>query len=419
MTIYSGPVFDMAAQQFGVIADYLEIPIDQRDRLLLPKRSVTISCPIRRDDGSIAVFEGYRVQHHLTLGPTKGGTRFAPNVDLEEVAALAIWMSWKCAVTGLPYGGAKGGIAVDTTKISRRELEVLSRRYMQEMIPFVGPHVDVMAPDMGTDEQVMAWFMDTYSMHAGRTVSEIVTGKPVRAGGTLGRREATGRGVAHLARRVMKDRHIREAGATAVVQGFGNVGAIAALELYNAGLKIIAVSDHTGALHRPGGLDIPSLIAHAETRGSLAGYSNELALDPKELLTLPCDVLVPAAVERVIDAQVAANLRCRVLAEAANGPTTPEADLILERRQDEIFVIPDIICNAGGVVVSYFEWVQDLAQFFWGEDEVMRREYQILDAAFDRMIDRAKRDNIYNRTSAMASGVERVRDMKNTRGLFP
>jgi glutamate dehydrogenase (NAD(P)+) len=419
MTIYSGPVFDMAAQQFGVIADYLEIPIDQRDRLLLPKRSVTISCPIRRDDGSIAVFEGYRVQHHLTLGPTKGGTRFAPNVDLEEVAALAIWMSWKCAVTGLPYGGAKGGITVDTTKLSRRELEVLSRRYMQEMIPFVGPHIDVMAPDMGTDEQVMAWFMDTYSMHAGRTVTEIVTGKPVRAGGTLGRREATGRGVAHLARRVMKDRHIKESGATAVVQGFGNVGSIAALELYNAGLKIIAVSDHTGALHRQGGLDVPSLITHVEQRGSLAGYSNELALDPKELLTLPCDVLVPAAIERVIDAQVAANLRCRVLAEGANGPTTPEADLILHRRQEEIFVIPDIICNAGGVVVSYFEWVQDLAQFFWGEDEVMRREYQILDAAFDRMVDRAKRDNIYNRTSAMASGVERVRDMKNTRGLFP
>jgi glutamate dehydrogenase (NAD(P)+) len=419
MTIYSGPVFDMAAQQFNVIADYLEIPIDQRDRLLLPKRAVTVACPIRRDDGTIAVFEGYRVQHHLTLGPTKGGTRFAPNVDLEEVAALAIWMSWKCAVTGLPYGGAKGGIAVDTRQISRRELEVLSRRYMQELIPFVGPHIDVMAPDMGTDEQVMAWFMDTYSMHQGRTVTEIVTGKPVRAGGTLGRREATGRGVAHLARRVMKDRNIKEAGATAVVQGFGNVGSIAALELYNSGLKIIAVSDHTGALHRQAGLDVPSLIAHVEKRGSLAGYSNELALNPKELLTLPCDVLVPAAVERVIDAQIAANLRCRVLAEGANGPTTPEADLVLERRQAEIFVIPDIICNAGGVVVSYFEWVQDLAQFFWGEDEVMRREYQILDAAFDRMIERARRDEVYNRTSAMASGVERVRDAKNTRGLFP
>jgi glutamate dehydrogenase (NAD(P)+) len=419
MTIYSGPVFDMAAKQFGVIADYLEIPIDQRDRLLLPKRSVTISCPIRRDDGTIAVFEGYRVQHHLTLGPTKGGTRFAPNVDLEEVAALAMWMSWKCAITGLPYGGAKGGIAVDTTKLSRRELEMLSRRYMQEMIPFIGPHIDVMAPDMGTDEQVMAWFMDTYSMHAGRTVTEIVTGKPVRAGGTAGRREATGRGVAHLARRVMKDRLINEVGSTVVVQGFGNVGSIAALELYNAGCKIIAVSDHTGALHRAGGLDIPSLILHAEKNGSIAGYSNELALDPKDLLTLKCEVLVPAAIERVIDAGVAEKLQCRVLAEAANGPTTPDADLVLERRQNEIFVIPDIICNAGGVVVSYFEWVQDLAQFFWGEDEVMRREYQILDAAFDRMVDRAKRDKVYNRTAAMAAGVERVRDAKNTRGLFP
>jgi glutamate dehydrogenase (NAD(P)+) len=419
MTIYSGPVFDMAVQQFGVIADYLEIPIDQRDRLLLPKRAVTISCPIRRDDGTIAVFEGYRVQHHLTLGPTKGGTRFAANVDLGEVAALAVWMSWKCAVTGLPYGGAKGGIRVDTKTLSRRELEVLSRRYMQEMIPFVGPHIDVMAPDMGTDEQVMAWFMDTYSMHQGRTVTEIVTGKPVSAGGTLGRKEATGRGVAHLAQRVMKDLAINASGATAVVQGFGNVGSIAASELYNTGVKILAVSDHTGALHRPAGLDVPSLIAHTEQHGSLAGYSNELAFDPKDILTMACDVLVPAAVEQVINAQVADQLRCRILAEAANGPTTPDADLVLQRRRDEIFVIPDIICNAGGVVVSYFEWVQDLAQFFWGEDEVMRREYQILDHAFENMIARARRDNIYNRTAAMAAGVERVRAAKNTRGLFP
>lgn len=419
MTIYSGPVFDMAAQQFSVIADYLEIPVDQRDRLLLPKRSVTISCPIRRDDGTIAVFEGYRVQHHLTLGPTKGGTRFADNVDLGEIAALAVWMSWKCAVTGLPYGGAKGGIRVDTRKLSRRELEVLSRRYMQEMIPFVGPHIDVMAPDMGTDEQVMAWFMDTYSMHQGRTVTEIVTGKPVSAGGTLGRREATGRGVAHLAQRVMKDLSISPNGATAVVQGFGNVGSIAALELHNAGLKVTAVSDHTGALNRPSGLDIPELIAHAARRGSIAGYSNELASDPNEILTTPCDVLVPAAVEQVIDAKVADLLRCRILAEGANGPTTPDADLILQRRQNEVFVIPDIICNAGGVVVSYFEWVQDLAQFFWGEDEVVRRQYQILDQAFESMLTRARRDNVYNRTAAMAIGVERVRAAKDTRGLFP
>src|ERR1700749_3682955 len=249
MTVYSGPVFDMATKQFHVIADHLSIPADERDRLLLPKRGITVSCPIHRDDGSIAVFEGYRVQHLLTMGPTKGGTRFAPTVDIGEVAALAIWMSWKCALVGLPYGGAKGGVNVDLSTISKRELEGLSRRYMQEMIPFVGPHTDVMAPDMGTNEQVMAWFMDTYSMYQGQTVTEIVTGKPVASGGTLGRREATGRGVAYLALRVMKELSIAPGGATPVVQGFGNVGSYAALDLQSFGLKVIAVSDHTGALY--------------------------------------------------------------------------------------------------------------------------------------------------------------------------
>ncbi len=419
MTVYSGPVFEMAVNQFGVIADHLSIPVDERARLLMPKRAITISCPIHRDDGTTAVFEGYRVQHHLTLGPTKGGTRFAASVDLGEVAALAIWMSWKCALVGLPYGGAKGGIGVDPSTLSKHELEALSRRYMQEMIPFVGPHTDVMAPDMGTNEQVMAWFMDTYSMYQGRTVTEIVTGKPVTAGGTLGRREATGRGVAYLTRRVLNDLQIGLSGATAVVQGFGNVGSIAALELHNMGVKVIAVSDHTGALHRAAGLDIPALVEHAALRGSIAGYSNELATDPREILMLPCDVVVPAAMERVIDADVASKLRCRVVAEGANGPTTPEADLILEQRQDEIFLIPDILCNSGGVVVSYFEWVQDLQQLFWEEEEVMRREYQILDRAFDRMVARARRDKVFNRTAAMAMGVERVRGAKDTRGLFP
>src|ERR1700694_2803172 len=298
MTVYSGPVFEMAGRQFGGIANHLSIPMDERDRLLLPKRAITISCPIHRDDGTIAVFEGYRGQHHLTLGPTKGGTRFAPSVDIGEVAALAIWMSWKCALVGLPYGGAKGGIRVDLTTISKRELEGLSRRYMQEMIPFVGPHTDVMAPDMGTNEQGMAWFMDTYSMYQGRTVTEIVTGKPVSAGGTLGRREATGRGVAHLAKRVMKELSINLSTATAVIQGFGNVGSYAALELHRFGLKVIAVSDHTGALHDATGLDIPALTRHAETHGSIAGFSNQLQFDPAEILTLPCDVLVPAAMGR-------------------------------------------------------------------------------------------------------------------------
>nr|WP_249815336.1 Glu/Leu/Phe/Val dehydrogenase [Bradyrhizobium sp. 142] len=409
----------MAVKQFEVIADYLSIPENARARLLMPKRAVTVSCPIHRDDGTTAVFEGYRVQHHLTLGPTKGGTRFAASVDLGEVAALAIWMSWKCALVGLPYGGAKGGINVDPSSLSKRELEALSRRYMQEMIPFVGPHTDVMAPDMGTNEQIMAWFMDTYSMYQGQTVTEIVTGKPVSAGGTLGRREATGRGVAHLVRRAADELKIRLDGATAVVQGFGNVGSIAALELHNMGVKVIAVSDHTGAVYRPAGLDIPQLVRHAVSRGSLDGYSNERYFEPTEMLTLPCDILVPAAVERVIDGKIAGSLRCRILAEGANGPTTPEADRILEKRQDEIFLIPDILCNSGGVVVSYFEWVQDLQQLFWEEEEVMQREYQVLDRAFERVLSRSKRDKVFNRTAAMAIGVERVRGAKETRGLFP
>jgi len=419
MTVYSGPVFDMAVKQFGVIANYLEIPMDERNRLLLPKRAITVSCPIHRDDGTIGVFEGYRVQHHLTLGPTKGGTRFSPTVDIGEVAALAIWMSWKCALVGLPYGGAKGGVNVDLSTVSKRELEALSRRYMQEMIPFVGPHTDVMAPDMGTNEQVMAWFMDTYSMYQGQTVTEIVTGKPVSSGGTLGRREATGRGVSYLALRVMKELSIAPGSATAVVQGFGNVGSYAALGLHRAGLKVIAVSDHTGALYDPKGLDIPALMRHAGLHGSIAGFSSELKFDPKQVLTLACDVLVPAAMERVIDMPVAEHLRCRVLAEGANGPTTPEADLVLDKRRNEIFLIPDILCNSGGVVVSYFEWVQDLQQLFWEEEEVTRREYHILDRAFEQMLARARSGNVSHRTAAMAIGVEKVRAAKNTRGLFP
>ena len=417
--LYSGPVFDMAREQFHVIADHLAIPEDERDRLLYPKRAIVVSCPIHMDDGQTQVFTGFRVQHHLTLGPAKGGTRFSPNVDIGEIAALAVWMSWKCALADLPYGGGKGGVAVDPRVLSLKELENLSRRYMQEMIPFVGPRVDVMAPDMGTNEQVMAWFMDTYSMYQGRTVTEIVTGKPVASGGTLGRREATGRGVAHLAKRVMTELSIDISNATAVVQGFGNVGSYAALGLDQFGLKVIAVSDHTGALYDKAGLDIPALMRHTSLHGSIAGFSNELAFDPLEVLTLKCDVLVPAAMERAIDAKVAQNLKCRVLAEGANGPTTPEADLVLEKRQDEIFLIPDILCNSGGVVVSYFEWVQDLQQLFWEEEEVMRREYHILDRAFDQMLTRARVDKVPHRTAAMAIGVEKVRAAKNTRGLFP
>ncbi|MBK4723311.1 Glu/Leu/Phe/Val dehydrogenase [Azospirillum sp. YIM DDC1] len=409
----------MCRQQFTAIADHLDLPEDERDRLLYPKRAITVSCPIHRDDGSVAVFQGYRVQHHLSLGPTKGGTRFSTSVDIGEVAALAVWMSWKCALAGLPYGGAKGGVTVDPSSLSRRELEALSRRYMQEMIPFVGSHTDVMAPDMGTNEQVMAWFMDTYSMHQGRTVTEIVTGKPVATGGTEGRREATGLGVVHLVGSAMERLGIRAARATAIVQGFGNVGGVAAEELHARGVRVLGVSDHTAAYFDPKGLDVPDLLRHVAAHGMLAGYSNELRIDREELLLQPCDVLVPAAMERVITERNAARLRCRILAEGANGPTTPEADRILAERGDDLFVIPDILCNSGGVIVSYFEWVQDLQQFFWGRDEVIGRLYGHLDRVFHQVTNRAARERVSTRVAAMAIGVSKVRDAKKTRGLFP
>lgn len=418
-SIYTGPVFEMARNQFSHVADYLEIPHSQRDRLLYPKRAIAISCPINLDNGETAVFQGYRVQHHLTLGPTKGGTRFAPSVDVGEVAALAIWMSWKCALAGLPYGGAKGGVTVDVHSLSKRELESLSRRYMQEMIPFVGPYIDVMAPDMGTNEQVMAWFMDTYSMYQGRTVNEIVTGKPVSSGGTEGRREATGLGVAHLVGRALEKIGLEPAKATAIIQGFGNVGSYAALELARQGVTLIGVSDHTACYYDPRGLDVDALLKHAEKHGSLRGFSTEAAFDPNDILSQPCDVLIPAAIERVIDEKVAPKLRCRILAEAANGPTTPEADEILDQRRDEIFVIPDILCNSGGVIVSYFEWVQDLQQLFWRRAEVINRLKDLLDDAFGRVMARVEKDKVSHRMAAMAIGVDKVAKAKATRGLFP
>ena len=420
MSIYTGPVFEMARTQFGVIADHLEIPHDERDRLLYPKRSITVSIPIHMDDGRTVVFQGYRVQHHLTLGPTKGGTRFSSKLDVGEVAALAIWMSWKCALAGLPYGGAKGGVACDPPSLSRRELEAVSRRYMQEMIPFVSPQTDVMAPDMGTNEQVMAWFMDTYSMHEGHAVNEIVTGKPVSLGGTEGRREATGRGVAHLVNRACDTIGLKPAGGTAIVQGFGNVGSVAAYTLARRfGMRITGVSDHTAALFDPAGLPLDAIEKHVTVHGVLAGFTNQMTIGGAALLEQSCDVLVPAAMERVITAENAPRLKCRVLAEGANGPTTPDADLVLDQRRDELFIIPDILCNSGGVIVSYFEWVQDLQRLFWTETEVNKRLEQLLDGAFVQVRNAAAERNVSNRTAAMAIGVAKVRDGKRLRGLFP
>lgn len=418
MDIYDHPTFRMASQQFDSVADYLEIPVAERDRLKYPKRAMTVAVPIRLDDGSTKVFPGYRVQHHLTLGPTKGGLRYHPDVTLGEVAALAMWMSWKCALTGLPYGGAKGGITCDPTKMSRLELEHLTRRYTQEMIPFIGPQIDVMAPDLGTNEQTMAWMMDTYSMHEGHAVPGIVTGKPVSIGGSLGRREATGRGVAYLVNRATDTIGLDIGNCTAVVQGYGNVGSIAALSLARYGAKIIAVSDVNGGIYNPKGLDLFALEKHvAETR-NVRGFPEAEAISNEQLLLLPCDILVPAAMERQITAANAGKIQCRILAEAANGPTTPEADAIIAQRP-EIFVIPDVLCNAGGVVVSYFEWVQDLQSFFWGETEIVDKLFRILETAFTQILAASRKQKIPMRLAALSLGVKRVQEAKRIRGLFP
>jgi len=420
MTIYNDDVFRMACAQFQVIADYLNIDKNHRDRLMYPKRAIAVTLPVHLDDGSTKTFQGYRVQHHLTLGPTKGGTRFAPSLSMGETAALAMWMSWKCALSNLPYGGAKGGVAVDPSKLSRTELEALSRRYMQEMIPFVGPHTDIMGPDMGTNEQIMAWFMDTYSVYQGYAVSEIVTGKPVAIGGTEGRREATGRGVVYLIERAMNVLKIDPEKCTAIVQGFGNVGSVAALSLaLKSGVKVVGISDAHAAVYNPKGIDVKAAEQHILKKRHLRAFAQDDHVDPNELLTMKCDVLVPAAVDRVITGKNAGKLQCRILAEAANGPTTPEADLILEQRWDEIFVIPDILCNAGGVIVSYFEWVQGLQSFLWSEMEVTDKLFRILEHSFSQVIRRAKEHKISHRTAATAIGVERVLKAKKTRGLFP
>jgi glutamate dehydrogenase (NAD(P)+) len=420
MNIYDDDVFRMACDQFRVIADYLNIDKNHRDRLMFPKRAITVTLPVHMDDGSTKTFQGYRVQHHLTLGPTKGGTRFAPSLSIGETAALAMWMSWKCALSNLPYGGAKGGVAVDPSKLSRTELEALSRRYMQEMIPFVGPHTDIMGPDMGTNEQIMAWFMDTYSVYQGYAVSEIVTGKPVSIGGTEGRREATGRGVVYLIERAMNVLKMDAEKCTAIIQGFGNVGSVAALSLaLKSGVKVVGISDAHAAIYNPKGIDVKAAEQHILKKRHLRAFAQGDRVDPNELLTMKCDVLIPAAVDRVITEKNAAKLQCRILAEAANGPTTPAADLILEQRWDEIFVIPDILCNAGGVIVSYFEWVQGLQSFLWSEMEVTDKLFRILEHSFAQVIRRAKEHKISHRTAAMAIGVERVLKAKKTRGLFP
>ena len=418
MDIYRHPTFDMACAQFDRVANLLEIDLNDRDRLKYPKRALTVAVPVRLDDGRVEVFSGFRVQHHLSLGPTKGGMRYHPDVALGEVAALAMWMSWKCALTGLPYGGAKGGVACDPAKLSQHELERLTRRFTQEIIPFIGPQVDIPAPDVGTNEQTMAWMMDTYSIHAGHAVPAVVTGKPVNLGGSLGRREATGRGVAFLVGRAMDTLKLKPEGTTAVIQGFGNVGSVAAGTIARSGTRIIAVSVVSGGVYNQNGLDLNAIDDHLAKHRTLAGFPGGEPISQEDLLVLPCDILVPAALERQITEKNAGQLKCRILAEGANGPVTPEADAILEQRPD-IFVIPDILCNAGGVVVSYFEWVQDLQSFFWDEAEVMGKLYRILETAFRQTVNTARDRNISMRTAALSLGIQRVYEAKKKRGLYP
>jgi glutamate dehydrogenase (NAD(P)+) len=411
------PVFQMACQQFDRTADFLDLPQATRERAKWPKRVISVTVPVRMDSGEVRVFNGYRVQHHLTLGPTKGGIRFAPSVDVGEVAALAMWMSWKCALVDLPYGGAKGGVTCDPRNLSIRELEGVTRRFTQELISFIGPHIDVPAPDMGTNEQVMAWILDTYSTHIGHAVPSVVTGKPVNLGGSAGRKEATGRGIAFLAHQAANLLKLPSE-TRVIIQGFGNVGTYAAIALAKFGSRIIGISDISGGIYNERGIDPVALRRFLDEGGTLHAYPEAQPMSNAELLVQPCDILIPAAMEQVITAENAGKIQCRILAEGANGPTTPEADAILEQRP-EILLIPDILCNAGGVVVSYFEWVQGLQSFFWTEAEVMDKLYRLLGHTFTTVLKLAHDRKVSTRTAALSIGIKKVSDAKAARGLFP
>lgn len=416
------PTFQMALRQLDAVAAHVDLDAGVLERLSKPKRALVVSVPIKMDDGHTEGFVGFRVQHSLTSGPAKGGLRYHPAVDLGEVAALAMWMSWKCGIMGLPFGGAKGGIACDPATLSMGEKERMTRRYTEEVQQIIGPRQDVMAPDMGTDEQTMAWIMDTYSTKVGYACPEIVTGKPIEIGGCIGRREATGRGVVYCILEALKELKLPPESSTAVIQGFGNVGSVTAVELHQRGVKVIAVSDRYGAIRNDAGLDIPALVHHmasgpAGLSAQLTSFHGAEPMDPEEMLLLPCTVLVPAALEQVIHDRNAAKLRCRVLAEGANGPTSPEADTILA--DSDIFVIPDVLCNAGGVTVSYFEWVQDIQQLMWGEEMVNTKLRELMLRAFGQVRKQARDRGLGMRTAALSLGVTKVAAEKSRRGLFP
>jgi len=415
---WTSGMLHLAQQQFLKAAYIMDLDDNIRQRLLFPAPAQIVALPFRRDQREqVGTVFGYRVQHVLTMGPTKGGIRYHQDVNLGEVSALAMWMTWKCALMNLPFGGAKGGVRIDPTSLSRTELQRLTRRYTSEFIGSIGPDKDIPAPDMGTDEQVMAWIVDTYSQQVGHSVPAVVTGKPVVLGGSLGRNEATGRGLVYLVEEAAKHIGLELRDATAVVQGFGNVGANAARFLAQCGVKIIAVSDVTTAIYNRQGLDIDSLTNHVAEQGFLQAYPHGEALGNKEMLELKCDILVPAALQNQITAENAGRIDCKIIAEGANGPTTLEADEILNQRG--IFVLPDILANAGGVTVSYFEWVQDLQNYMWPLQEINHRLRDILTDAFVRTVRRMETEAVDMRTAAMIEGLHRVTQAKLLRGLFP
>ncbi len=384
--------------------------------LRYPSRELIVHIPVGMDDGTIEVFTGYRVQHSMARGPAKGGIRYSPDVSLDEVRALASWMTWKCAVVNIPFGGAKGGVICDPKKMSQGELERMTRRYTAEMIEFIGPEKDVPAPDMGTDEQTMAWIMDTYSMHVRQTVTAVVTGKPVNIGGSRGRREATGRGIQVVCDQAMRYLGMPIEGCRVIVQGFGNVGSNAAKLLYEKGYTIIGIAEYDGGLYNAAGIDIAALVEHRRVAGTVAGFRGAEAVDKHELLTRSCEILIPAATENVITSLNAAELQCRILCEGANGPTTIVADDILAEKG--VFVIPDILANAGGVTTSYFEWVQDRMGYFWTEAEVNQRLESIMVQSFIDVIRYAESHEVNNRIAAYMLAIDRVAYTTKQRGFY-
>jgi glutamate dehydrogenase (NAD(P)+) len=408
--------FEAMKSRFDRAAQKLELEDDLYKFLIVPSREIKVYIPVRLDSGHIEVFEGYRVQHNIARGPAKGGIRYAPDVTLEEVKALAAWMTWKCAVVNVPFGGGKGGIVCDPAQMSLGELERLTRRYAAELIDFIGPEKDVPAPDMNTNEQTMAWIMDTFSMHARHTVTAVVTGKPIGLGGSKGRREATGRGVLFVVNEAVKRFKLTPEKTSVVVQGSGNVGGIGAQLMHEAGYKVVAISDVHGGIYNAGGLDIPAALKHLHATRSFEGFSGAERVSNSELLELECDVLVPAATENQITSKNADRLKCKVLAEGANGPTTATADQILHNKG--VFVIPDILANAGGVTVSYFEWVQDRMGYFWDEKTVNQRLGEIMVESFKDLCRYADKHDVDTRTAAYMLAIDRVAYDTRVRGFY-